>query len=98
MHRFQTKAPDCGNDEYDRRLTQQFIHWLDDEGMKSDILREVLALENINDTTSKWVLLWAQRVEAQRVQKEALGNIKEARDYNFIRWNIQRHNNVRYIM
>ena len=91
----QTKAADCEYNKYDRRLTEQFIHGLDDEGMISEILREVSALENINDTTSKWVPLWAQRVEAQRAQKNALDNIKEAQDFNSFGQNTQRHDNVR---
>ena len=48
----------CDYDEYDRRITEQFIHVLDDEGMVSQILREVSVLEDINDATSEWVLLW----------------------------------------
>ena len=57
--------------------------------MICEILREV-ALENIDDATSEWVLLWAQRVEVKREQKEALDNIKEAKDLNSIRQNIQK--------
>ena len=46
-------AVDCDYNKYDRRLTKQFIRGLDDEGMISDIPREVSALENIDDTTSE---------------------------------------------
>ena len=49
--------------------------------MISEILREVSVLEDINDATSELVLLWVQRVEYQRVQKEALDNKKEAKDF-----------------
>ena len=34
------------------------------------------------------LLLWAQRVEAQSVQREALDSIKEAKDFEIIRLNI----------
>ena len=44
--------------KYDRRPTEQFIHGLDDEGMISEILREVSMVEDSNNTTSEWVLLW----------------------------------------
>ena len=44
---------------------------LENEGMISEILKEVSALENIDDATSKRVL-WAQRMEAQRTQNEAV--------------------------
>ena len=33
------------------------MHGLDDEGMKSEVLREVSALENSNDARSERVLL-----------------------------------------
>ena len=56
MGRLQTKATDCDYNEYDRRLTEQFINGLDND-MISEILREVLTLEDINHATSEWVLL-----------------------------------------
>ena len=46
-------------------LTEQFIQGLDNEGTISNILKEVSALDDINDSTNEWVLLWAQWVEAQ---------------------------------
>ena len=64
------KAADYHCKEYDRKLTEQFIHGLEDEGMISEILREVSVLDHINYATYEWVLLWAQRVEVQKVQKE----------------------------
>ena len=50
--------------------------------MTREILRE--ALEDINNTTSEWALLWAQRVKTQRAQKGALDNIKEANNFDSI--------------
>ena len=44
------------------------MHGIDDKDMISEILREVSALEDINDTTSERILLSTQRVEVQRVQ------------------------------
>ena len=54
MGRLQTKAAPCDFNECDKRLTEQFIHGLDDEGMISEILRELSALVDINDATSEW--------------------------------------------
>ena len=68
----QTKAADCDYNKYDRILTEQFIHGLDNEGIIIEILREVSLLEDIDEATSEWVLLWTQRVEAQGTPKEAL--------------------------
>ena len=70
------------------------MHGLDHKGMISEIPREVSVLQDINDTTSDRVLLWAQRVEAQRAQKEALENIKETKNFDLIGQNTQRQNNV----
>ena len=78
--------------EYEHK-TGHFIHGLDDEGMISEILRKVSALEDINDATSERVLIWALQVEAQRVQKEVLDSIKEAKDFDSIRHNMQKQNN-----
>ena len=58
------------------------MYGLDYEGMNSEIWRQVSVLEGINNVTSKTVVLWAQRVEAQIVQKEAMDSIKEARDFD----------------
>ena len=44
--------------------------------MTSETLREVPAVEDINAAKSERVLLWSLRVEAEGVQKEALGNMK----------------------
>ena len=67
MGRMQTKGAEYDNKEYYRKGTKQFIYGLGDEGVISEILRVVSALEDINDATSEWVLLWPQR-EAQGVQ------------------------------
>ena len=60
MGRLQTKEADCDYNEYNRKLTKQFKHGLDDECVISEILREVSALENIDNTTTEWVLLWTE--------------------------------------
>ena len=46
------KAADCEY-EYDRRLTEQFIHGLDNKGLVCGTLREILALEIIDIATSE---------------------------------------------
>ena len=48
MRTLQTMAEDCEYNRYDRRLSKQFIHGLDDEDMISEILGEIMALENID--------------------------------------------------
>ena len=41
MGQLQTNAADCDHKEYERETTEQFMHKLDDEGLKSEILRDV---------------------------------------------------------
>ena len=52
----QAKVADCDYNEYDRRLTEQFIQGLDNEGMISEILREVSTLKDIDNAISEWIL------------------------------------------
>ena len=61
--------------------------------MISEILREVATLEDIEDGTSEKVLIWVQRMEAQRAQKLVLDNIKEAKEFDTKRYSVQRHAN-----
>ena len=72
-------------------LTEQFIHGLDDGCMISEILREVLTLEDIDAFTSDRGLLWAQGVKVQMAQKETLNNIQEAKDFDAVRHSIPKH-------
>ena len=39
----------------------------------------------IDDATNERVLLWAQRVEAQRAEEEALNSIKQAKEIESVR-------------
>ena len=82
MGRLCTKGTDCEYHEYDRRLREQFIHGLDIEVMIREISRELTALKYINDATSYPKLMWAPKVEAQRVEKEVLDNIKDAKKFD----------------
>ena len=54
LDKLQTKAADCDYKEYDRELEEQFIHIPDDEDMISEILKELLVLEDIYDIKIIW--------------------------------------------
>ena len=56
--------------------------------MIGEILREVSALEDIDNATSERVLLWAQRMQAQRVQKDS---IKEAKEFDSVKCSTEKH-------
>ena len=73
----QRRVANCEYNEYDRRLTEQFIHGLEHKNMIGEILREITALENNDDATSECICICAQRLEVQRMQKELLDNIRD---------------------
>ena len=62
--------------------------------MIDEILKEVTMLEETENTTSEQDLLWLHRVEVQRAQKSALTDIKEAKDFDAVRQNIQKKGNT----
>ena len=73
------KAIDWKYKEYDRQLKEQIINSLDDENMVEEIIRELKALKDTSEVSSEQILLWIQRVETQRAQKEVLDNIRHKR-------------------
>ena len=79
------KASDCEYYEYDRRLTGPFINRPDVKVMLGKMLRELTALKDINEATTDQILTWAQRVEAQRAQREVLDHIRKDMEFHSIR-------------
>ena len=63
--------------EYDRRLKEQFINGLDDETIIVEIIKELTALKETSEVSSEQTLMGAQRIEAQRAQKDVLDNIRD---------------------
>ena len=57
MGRLQTKVAECEYKEYDMLLTEQLMGGLDEEAMISEILREIVALEDIEDAISERILI-----------------------------------------
>ena len=60
------KATDCNYQEYDIRLKEQFINGLNVETIIAEIIKELTTLSDTSEVASEQVLMWAQRVEAQR--------------------------------
>ena len=65
--------------EYDKGLKEQFINGLNNETITAKIIKELTALKDMSGVISEQVLIWAQRVEAQKVQMVVLDNIKDAK-------------------
>ena len=48
------------------------------------ILMKPAALKVINETTSHQIVIWAQRVEVQKAQKEVQDNIREDKELTLL--------------
>ena len=75
MGRLCMAAAECNYKEIDQQLKEQFIHGLNDKIMLEEIIRELTARNNDEQTTSKGVLAWAIRIEAQQAQAAILNDI-----------------------
>ena len=78
-------AAECGYIEVDWHLKEQFIHGLNDRVMLDEIIRELTTNTNSEQMTSKDVLVWAKRVEAQRVQASILNDITETKTFDKVK-------------
>ena len=76
MGRLPEAAAECNYREIDRQLKEQFIHRLNNKVMIDEVIRELRAKSNDEQMTSKGILAWAKRVEAQQVQAAILNDIK----------------------
>ena len=79
------QASDNEYHAYNQRLKEKFIHNLDDEAIIGDMLGKLTTIKDINEATSDQILIWAQTLAAQTVQKEVLDNIREAKEFDSIR-------------
>ena len=75
MGRLQVAEAECNYRDVDRQLKEQFIHGLNDKSMLDEVIRELTATNNREQTTSKDVLVWARRIEAQWAQAAILSDI-----------------------
>ena len=59
-------------------------------GLVTEILKEVSILQDIEDAASECMLLWLYTVEVQRVQKSALNEIREAKEFDVVKWHVKK--------
>ena len=81
----QMAAAECGYKEVDRQFEEQLIHGLNDKIMLDEMIRELRSRTGNVQATSKDVLAWAKRVEAQRVQAVVLNDLTETRAFDKIK-------------
>ena len=78
MGRLWIAAVECNYKEVDRQLKEQFIHGLNDRVMLDEIVRELMAKNNSQQTNNEDVLIWARSIKVQRAQAAILNDITEA--------------------
>ena len=76
---------ECAYKEWDRELKEQFIHGLNEKIMLDEIIRELTSRTSNVQMTSRDVLAWAKRVEAQRAQAAVLNDLTEIRVFDKIK-------------
>ena len=54
--------------EIDRLLKEEFIHWLNENDVMVEIIKELTKTNENKGVTSSHVFLWAKQVEALRTQ------------------------------
>ena len=85
MGRLCVAVVECNYREVDQQLKEQFIHGLNDKIMLDEVIRELTAKSNNEQTTSDNVLAWAKRVEAQWAQTAILSDITESHKFDKIK-------------
>ena len=85
MGRLGVAVAECSYREVNQQLKEQFIHRLNDKIMLDEVIRELTAKDNNEQTTSKDVLAWAKRVEVQQAQAAISNNITESQKFDKIK-------------
>ena len=76
---------ECNYRDLDHQLKEQFIHGLNDKAMLEEVIRELTAKNNNEQTTSQGVLAWVKRVGTQRAQEAILNDITESCQFDKIK-------------
>ena len=85
MGRLRVAAAECNYKELDCQLKEQFIHGLNDKTMLDEVIRELATKGSNDQTTSEDVLIWAKRVEAQRMQAAILSDITDSERFDQVK-------------
>ena len=85
MWRLQVVAAECHYKEIDCQLKEQFIHGLNDKMMLDKVIRELTTKHSNDHTTSEDILIWAKRVEAQRMQAAKLSDITDSQRFDWVK-------------
>ena len=85
MRRLNIQITECKYQDYARSVREKFINGLKDETTRAKIIKELTALQHPREVSSEQVLVWAQRVEAQKAQKVLVDKMRDTKEFDFIR-------------
>ena len=84
MGRIRTAVVECKNKEVGRQIKEQFINGLNDNEMLTEVIRELKNCEENVIIPSETVLVWANKVEAQRAQTVVINSLHESKNFETI--------------
>ena len=82
MGRLRVVVAECNYKELHHQLKEQFIHGLNYKMMLDEVIRELTTKGSNDQTTSEDMLIWAKRVEAQRMQAVILSDITDSQRFD----------------
>ena len=85
MGRLRVAAAECNYKELDHQQKVPFIHGLNNKMMLDEVIRELTTKGSNDQTTSEDMLIWAKRVEAQRMQAAILSDITDSQRFNWVK-------------
>ena len=85
MGRLRVVTAECNYKELDLQLKEQFIHGLNDKTMLDKVIRELTTKGSNDQTTSEDILIWAETVEAQRMQAAILSDITDSQRFDQVK-------------
>ena len=73
---------ECNYKGLDCQLKEQFIHGLNNKMMLDEVIRELTTKGSNDQAISEDLLIWAKRVEAQRLQAVIQSDITDSQRFN----------------
>ena len=94
MGRLRLAAVECNYKETDGQWKEQFIHVLNNNDMLAKIIRKLSKAGESTAVKSEKVLVWAKRVQSQRVQSSIITSLRKTKVFEKIKTikGGQRHN------
>ena len=85
MGRLRIVTAECKYEGLDCHLKEQFIHGLNNKMILDKVIRELTTKGSNDQTTCEDMLIWAKRVEAQKMQAAILSDITDSQRFNRVK-------------